>query len=65
MKELLEKQYESVGFEESEGDPLLTKYHRINVLSTACSVGHTDCIGKAKEMYQDWMNRTEPNSDNP
>ena len=65
MNELLERQYDGVGFDEAENDPLLRKYHRINVLSTACSVGHKDCIRRTKELYADWMNRTRPNTDNP
>jgi aminopeptidase N len=65
MRELLESQYQLVGFHQKDDDPLLTKFHRINILSTACSVGHEGCIQNARALYAEWMNKTDPNVDNP
>lgn len=65
MVGLLEKQYDKLGFDEQPDDPLLRKYHRINILAMACSVGHPDCVEQAKTRFADWMNKTDPDSDNP
>ena len=65
MVGLMTLQYDQLGFTENDDDPMLKKYHRINILTMACSVGHPDCIEQAKSRFADWMNKTNPDSDNP
>ncbi|KAK7085869.1 hypothetical protein SK128_006192, partial [Halocaridina rubra] len=47
--------YESVGFEDSSEDPLLSQYKRQKGLSWACVLEHPDCLEKSVALYHKWM----------
>ncbi|XP_068239378.1 aminopeptidase N-like [Palaemon carinicauda] len=54
--------YESVGFEDSTDDPLLSQYKRQKGLAWACMLEHHDCLNKSVELYRMWMAHPKNNS---
>ncbi|XP_064115925.1 aminopeptidase N-like [Macrobrachium nipponense] len=54
--------YESVGFEDSHDDPLLSQYKRQQALSWACMLEYQDCLNKSVELYHTWMAHPENSS---
>ncbi|KAJ8961758.1 hypothetical protein NQ318_021359 [Aromia moschata] len=56
--------YQNLTWDESEGDGHLRKLTRIEVLSLACSVGHTDCLLEAESQFNTWIdNQTQLSQD--
>lgn len=62
---LLDNVYKQVGFIDNPGDPQLTVFTRIDVLSWACSFGHEDCVQNAVKQFYNWRNTPNPNKNNP
>ncbi|CAL8109596.1 unnamed protein product [Orchesella dallaii] len=65
VRDLVHKQYQRVGFTESSSDPLLLKLHRTNMIRWACNMEHEDCIANAAQLFTTWMNKADPDNDNP
>lgn len=62
---LLDNVYKQVGFKDNPGDPQLTVFTRIDVLTWACNFGHEDCIQNAVNQFHNWRNTPNPNENNP
>lgn len=62
---LLDNVYKQVGFKDSLGDPQLTVFTRIGVLTWACNFGYDDCVQNAVKQYYNWRNTPNPNQNNP
>nr|XP_034185647.1 aminopeptidase Ey [Osmia lignaria]XP_034185648.1 aminopeptidase Ey [Osmia lignaria]XP_034185650.1 aminopeptidase Ey [Osmia lignaria] len=62
---LLDNVYKQVGFKDNPGDPQLTVFTRIDVLTWACNFGHEDCIKNAGKQFYNWRNTPNPNQNNP
>ncbi|CAL7935732.1 unnamed protein product [Xylocopa violacea] len=62
---LLDNVYKQVGFKDSPGDPQLTVFTRIDVLTWACNFGHEDCVQNAVKQFYNWRNTPNPNKNNP
>ncbi|KOC62990.1 Aminopeptidase N [Habropoda laboriosa] len=62
---LLDNVYKQVGFKDSPGDPQLTVFTRIDVLTWACNFGHEDCVQNALKQFYNWRNTPNPNQNNP
>jgi hypothetical protein len=65
MRELIQKEYTRLGYEERENDPLLTKLHRMNVANLACATDLKECVDSAKSLFSSWLNSPAPNMENP
>ena len=65
MRGLLENQYNRTKFMQQDDDPLLKKFHRINIVQWACAVDNEDCVAQVKELFGKWMKSEEPDSTNP
>jgi len=61
----LGKQYQRVGFDENQSDPLLLKFHRANVIRWACNVDYEKCFTTSGTLFASWMNNSHPDNDNP
>lgn len=57
--------YDDIGSNLHNDDPLID-YKRIDIMSIACRLGHSDCVNTSITQYRDWMNRIaeDPNSIN-
>ncbi|XP_015127700.1 aminopeptidase N isoform X1 [Diachasma alloeum] len=62
---LLDNVYREIGFKDSPGDPQLTVFARIEILTWACTFGHDDCVRNAIAQFQSWRNSPSPDTDNP
>ena len=62
---LLDNVYKQVGFKDNTGDPQLTVFTRIDVLTWACNFGHDDCVQNARNQFHNWRNTPNPNQNNP
>ncbi|XP_015604737.1 aminopeptidase Ey [Cephus cinctus] len=62
---LLDNVYKQTGFKDTPGDPQLTVFTRIDVLSWACSFGHEDCVRNAVTQFHNWRNAPNPDKNNP
>ena len=62
---LLDNVYKQVGFKDNPGDPQLTVFTRIDVLTWACNFGHGDCVQNAMTQFYNWRNTPNPNQNNP
>ena len=62
---LLDNVYKQVGFKDNPGDPQLTVFTRIDVLTWACNFGHDDCVQNARNQFHNWRNTPNPNQNNP
>ncbi|XP_018306529.1 aminopeptidase N isoform X2 [Mycetomoellerius zeteki] len=62
---LLDNVYKQVGFIDKVGDPQLTVFTRIDVLSWACNFNHEDCIMNAVQQFKNWRNTPNPDINNP
>ncbi|XP_017767304.1 PREDICTED: aminopeptidase N isoform X1 [Eufriesea mexicana] len=62
---LLENVYKQVGFKDNRGDPQLTVFTRIDVLTWACNFGHEDCVQNAVKQFYNWRNTPNQNKNNP
>ncbi|XP_012148075.1 suppressor of ER stress-induced death [Megachile rotundata] len=62
---LLDNVYKQVGFKDNPGDPQLTVFTRIDVLTWACNFGHEDCIQNAVKQFYNWRNTPNPTQNNP
>ncbi|KAJ8681952.1 hypothetical protein QAD02_017744 [Eretmocerus hayati] len=62
---LLENVYQKVGFRDSSSENQLETFLRLDVLSLACSLGHEDCVTKAKRQFDSWRNSGDPDKINP
>ncbi|XP_012268487.2 aminopeptidase N isoform X2 [Athalia rosae] len=62
---LLDNVYKLTGFIDALGDPHLTVYSRIGVLSWACSLGHEDCVRNAVTQFHNWRTTPSPEKNNP
>lgn len=62
---LLDNVYKQVGFKDNPGDPQLTVFTRVDVLTWACNLGHEDCIRNAVTQFHNWRNTPNPNVNNP
>lgn len=62
---LLDNVYKQVGFKDDLGDPQLTVFTRIDVLTWACNFGHEDCVKSAEKQFHNWRNTPNPNKNNP
>ncbi|XP_054003259.1 aminopeptidase N isoform X2 [Hylaeus anthracinus] len=62
---LLDNVYKQVGFKDNLGDPQLTVFTRIDVLTWACNFGHEDCVQNAMKQFHNWRNTPNPNKNNP
>ncbi|CAK9804071.1 Aminopeptidase N [Anthophora plagiata] len=62
---LLDNVYKQVGFKDNLGDPQLTVFTRIGVLTWACNFGYDDCVQNAVKQYYNWRNTPNPNQNNP
>ena len=62
---LLDNVYKQVGFKDNPGDPQLTVFTRIDVLTWACNFGHDDCVQNAMNQFHNWRNTPNPNQNNP
>lgn len=63
--DLLKPLYNEVGFDKKPTDGQLEIYNRVNLLTWACSLGMEDCVRKASDRFQSWMNQTDPDVVNP
>nr|CAD7410180.1 unnamed protein product [Timema cristinae] len=48
---LIESLYDSVGFEQGDGDDYTTILVRANALSWACNLGHEDCVSRGRALF--------------
>ncbi|XP_015519764.2 aminopeptidase N [Neodiprion lecontei] len=62
---LLDNIYKQTGFKDIHGDPQLTVFTRIDVLSWACSLGHKDCVQNAVTQFHNWQITPNPDNNNP
>lgn len=62
---LLDNVYKQVGFTDNVGDPQLTVFTRIDVLTWACNFGHEDCVQNAVKQFYNWRYTPSPNVNNP
>lgn len=62
---LLDNVYKQTGFTDTPGDPQLTVFTRIDVLSWACSLGHEDCVRNAVTQFHNWRTTPSPDMNNP
>ncbi|KAH8358872.1 hypothetical protein KR093_002952 [Drosophila rubida] len=56
IKQLTNKAYSQLGFDETESDKALDIYLRTKVLSWSCRYGHTDCINRVKVFFKSLSN---------
>ena len=55
MTSIVEPYYNFVGFQETQSDPHLEKYCRIDAMNWACRLGVPECTQKATLQYAAWM----------
>lgn len=65
VKDLVQKQYDRVGFVENPSDSLLLRLHRANIIRWACNVDHSDCLRNAIDLFSQWMKEADPDNNNP
>ncbi len=65
MRDLVDKEYTRLGYQQNEADPLLKRLHRTNVVSWACKVDHINCLESTTTLFSEWMNSSSPNTENP
>nr|CAD7454445.1 unnamed protein product [Timema tahoe] len=58
---LLERPFETLGFEEKTSDSQIDIVHRIQILENACNLDHPECVSSAVAKYRWWMNRPSNN----
>lgn len=58
--------YKKVGFDDTKDQKdLINIYKRIDILTTACHLGHRSCVGKCFQYFQNWMFEPNPDVQNP
>lgn len=62
---LLDMVYRQVGFDDSDDTNMLTTYKRIDILTTACHLGYSDCVQKCNQLFHNWMVDPNPDINNP
>ncbi|XP_045589686.1 aminopeptidase N isoform X2 [Procambarus clarkii] len=62
LLDILVPLYNTLGFADSPGDPLLDQYTRQKALTWACELDHPDCLKNAAAIYAHWMNNPKNNS---
>lgn len=65
MRDLVEKQYQRVGFTEHRSEVIPMRFHRTNMIRWACNVDNEDCLANAARLFDSWMKKSDPDSDNP
>jgi aminopeptidase N len=65
MRKLIERLYVETGSEEKIGEPQLTIYKRVKVMSWACSLGHEGCINYSINAFSQWLSVSNPDKENP
>ncbi|XP_059490233.1 aminopeptidase N isoform X2 [Neocloeon triangulifer] len=65
MRNLIERLYVDTGSEEKPGEPQLTIYKRVKVMSWACSLGHEGCINHSISVFNQWLKSPNPDQQNP
>lgn len=63
MFTLIKNIYENVTKSPDVDDPLLA-YKRIDITQFACRLGYKDCVDRSLNMFQAWMNTTDPDTTN-
>ena len=58
---LLANVYDTLGFEEKEGDTHITLLHRVSVVTWACRLSLEDCVTKATDNFREYEETTENN----
>ena len=61
----MENQYNKVGFMQRDDDPLLKRFHRINIVQWSCAVDNENCVTQVKSLFDTWMKEDDPDSSNP
>ncbi|KAF6203836.1 hypothetical protein GE061_002171 [Apolygus lucorum] len=62
---LIFKLYQETGFIDRHTDEQLLIYKRVEVLRTACDLGHEDCVKNAVLQFQHWRSSPNPDKNNP
>ncbi len=57
--------YNSLTFDEAEGDDYFTILRRDTVIKNMCLYGYQDCIDKVSNLFSDWKRSSNPDVDNP
>ena len=63
MLNLVEPLYSKLGFNPRAEDSHLDIKLRAQVVSWACSMGHTDCLYTAGQNFNDWMGMVQPDAE--
>lgn len=53
-----------LGWEISPNESVVRAQHRVDLLSTACHLQHTECLEHAVRMYTNWMLAPNPDANN-
>ncbi|XP_046631005.1 aminopeptidase N-like [Daphnia pulicaria] len=59
MTSLVEPYYNFIGFQETQSDPHLTKYCRIDAMNWACRLGVADCVQNSLSTYATLMSQPD------
>lgn len=59
MTTLITPYYNYVGFQETQTDPHLTIYSRIDAMNWACKLGVPDCVQNSLSTYATLMSRPD------
>lgn len=57
--------YKLIGFADNPKDEQMVIYKRLNLLFTACTFGHSDCVRNAVVQFQNWRSNPQPEKNNP
>lgn len=55
MRYILKPIYETMGFDEIQGESHVQLMHRCRIISFACHYGYDRCTNKAQILFRDWM----------
>lgn len=59
MTSIVEPYYTAIGFQETQADPHLIKYSRIDAMNWACRLGVADCVQNALSTYATLMSQPD------
>lgn len=64
MLDLIANYYREVSFKSNKNEDPLQYLTRLSILNVACKLGLRDCVINAVQMFQNWKNTANPDSEN-
>lgn len=65
LLKLVKPMFNELGSENKEADRQNEKLLRLHIVTSACKLRYGKCISWARNQYYDWMQRPNPDEENP